>query len=368
MAFPNTGGNDASKSNYSSDNNNHTNLVSAELIASVSWMIKLRWLAGVGVIITSGIVHIFFNLTAPTGILSILGAVILLYNLCLFFIARKYQKQSVPTKEYYDLAMWQTGLDWAVMILLIRYTGGIESPIIFFFIFHIVIASIFFQRRTAFIYTMVAVGLVTCLALFEYFNLIPHLIIEGYLEVPLFQNSLYVIATLIFFASTSFIAAYLVTSIHDRLRVREQQIIELSQELHQATIRLQMLNEGARLISSTLDLDQVLDRLARNTVDVLGVHACSIRLLDKSGRQLELAAEYGLSDRYKNKGPIDIENNPSARMVLSGKVTLEIEGNKPQPISKGECFYFESARPHTLINKGKRTVTILWVVSPPVFH
>jgi len=55
-------------------------------------------------------------------------------------------------------------------------------------------------------------------------------------------------------------------------------------------------------------------------------------------------------------------------MVLTGTVTLEIEGSKPQPVRKGEGFYFESDRPHTVTNRGKRTATILWVVSPPVFH
>jgi len=55
-------------------------------------------------------------------------------------------------------------------------------------------------------------------------------------------------------------------------------------------------------------------------------------------------------------------------MVLSGTVTLEIEGDRPQPVRKGECFYFRSDRPHTLTNGGKKTAMILWVVSPPVFH
>lgn len=55
-------------------------------------------------------------------------------------------------------------------------------------------------------------------------------------------------------------------------------------------------------------------------------------------------------------------------MVLAGRVTLQIEGNKPKRVRKGECFYFESARPHTLTNQGKQTAKILWVVSPPVFH
>ncbi len=55
-------------------------------------------------------------------------------------------------------------------------------------------------------------------------------------------------------------------------------------------------------------------------------------------------------------------------MLLAGTVILEIEGRKPQKVRKGECFYIESDRPHTVSNRGKKTATILWVVSPPVFH
>lgn len=55
-------------------------------------------------------------------------------------------------------------------------------------------------------------------------------------------------------------------------------------------------------------------------------------------------------------------------MVLSGTVSLDIEGRRPQKVRKGECFYFRSDRPHKLTNMGKKTATILWVVSPPVFH
>ena len=55
-------------------------------------------------------------------------------------------------------------------------------------------------------------------------------------------------------------------------------------------------------------------------------------------------------------------------MVLSGTVTLEMEEYKDQRVRKGECFYFKADRPHVIVNKGKRTATILWVVSPPVYH
>ena len=55
-------------------------------------------------------------------------------------------------------------------------------------------------------------------------------------------------------------------------------------------------------------------------------------------------------------------------MVLSGTVILEMEGHRKHRVGKGECFYFKADRPHTVINRGKRIATILWVVSPPVYH
>lgn len=55
-------------------------------------------------------------------------------------------------------------------------------------------------------------------------------------------------------------------------------------------------------------------------------------------------------------------------MVLSGTVYLEMEGHKHQRVRKGECFYFKADRPHLVVNRGKRTATILWVVSPPVYY
>jgi quercetin dioxygenase-like cupin family protein len=55
-------------------------------------------------------------------------------------------------------------------------------------------------------------------------------------------------------------------------------------------------------------------------------------------------------------------------MVLSGTVILEMEGHRNQRLRKGECFYFKADRPHAIVNRGQRTATILWVVSPPVYH
>jgi signal transduction histidine kinase len=215
--------------------------------------------------------------------------------------------------------MWQVALDWAAMTLLIHFSGGIESPAILFFIFHIVIASIFFPPRTAFALALLAAALLSVTTLGELFALLPHEPIVGFLEHPLYQNGLYVTAVLVFFASTGLIAVYLAASIQARLRRREEAIVRLSESLQRATARLQALNDGARAVGSTLDVPEVLNRLVKSTAEALDVRACSIRLLDNSGR-LEPAAVYGLSPAYLAKGPVEADTNPLAREVLAGRI------------------------------------------------
>lgn len=314
-------------------------LVEAELVSSVAWLIRLRWLAGVGVLLVSALVRVIFPFGIQQGPLYAIGIGILAYNLIFYLIERRLRQASAPATSFDQLAKWQVGFDWLAMTLLIHFSGGIESPVLWFFIFHIVIASIFFPPRTAYLFALLAIGLVTGLTLLEYFGVLTHLPISGLIGIPLYQSSAYVATVLLFFTSTSLITAYLASSIHERLRQREEEIIELTRNLRRATNRLEALNDGARLVGSTLELPQVLNRLVESTALAMGVRACSIRLLDITGRKLDPVAVYGLSKAYLEKGPVDPEDNPLAREVLSGKVV-----NVPDAPNSPLIQYPEEAR------------------------
>jgi signal transduction histidine kinase len=295
-------------------------LVEAEIVASVAWLIRLRWIAGVGVLAATWAVGAVLGLRAPAGPLYAIGAAILLYNLIFYLAERRLARASAASAAFGRLAMWQVGLDWLAMTLLIHFSGGIESPAVLFFIFHIVIASVFFPPRTAFTFALLAVALLSGTALLEYFALLPHRPVVGFLEHALYRNGLYVAAVLFFLASTGLIAAYLATSIQARLRRREEEIVSLSESLQRATVRLQALNEDALTVGSTLDLPEVLNRLVKSTAEAMGVRACSIRLLDESGRLLEPLAVFGLSQAYIANGAVEAESNPLAREVLAGRI------------------------------------------------
>ena len=58
------------------------------------------------------------------------------------------------------------------------------------------------------------------------------------------------------------------------------------------------------LVAGKFSLQEVLDRLAEAAVKIVGVKACSIRLLDEETNDLKMRSTYGLSEEYRNKGPV----------------------------------------------------------------
>lgn len=72
---------------------------------------------------------------------------------------------------------------------------------------------------------------------------------------------------------------------------------------------LRVFQEVTKAVSSSLQLEEVLSMIARKLPEVMNLKAATIRLLDDSGEMLELAAANGLSERYMNRGPVDMEEN-----------------------------------------------------------
>src|SRR3972149_11961897 len=89
----------------------HT-LVEAELVASVGWLIRVRWMAGAGVLLATWVVGAVFRLHAPAGPLYIIGASILLYNLIFYLRERRLAQASAPAGAFSRLARGPGTLDW----------------------------------------------------------------------------------------------------------------------------------------------------------------------------------------------------------------------------------------------------------------
>lgn len=55
-----------------------------------------------------------------------------------------------------------------------------------------------------------------------------------------------------------------------------------------------------------------------------------------------------------------------AGVVLSGQFALWIDG-RTFHLDAGDCFYFESVKPHKYWNPGDQETVIIWVITPPTF-
>ncbi len=66
----------------------------------------------------------------------------------------------------------------------------------------------------------------------------------------------------------------------------------------------------ALTISSSLELASVLQSIVESVSAAMQVKAASLRLLDASSDLLELAAVYGLSPDYLDKGPVEVAHSP----------------------------------------------------------
>lgn len=98
--------------------------------------------------------------------------------------------------------------------------------------------------------------------------------------------------------------------------------------------RLRVLTQVARSITSTLSLQEVLDKVVENAAVALGFKAASIRLLDEERRRLVTKATYGLSRAYLDKGPVEVERSPVDRQCLAGEIVAVAD------IAKGDGLQY----------------------------
>lgn len=265
-----------------------------EVVASGRWLLRIRWLVGAAVLVATALAANVAGYGLPTVPLYLTGLAVLSYNAGLSLRLRRIETLGhEAVAEYHTLTHLQVGLDWLAMVALIHLTGGIESPVIYFFVFHIVTASLVFERKVAAGYACAAWVLTALVAALEGAGWLAHLHLEGYAAGEAFADLGFVLPNLGAFGVVSLVTFYLTSSIAKHVRRREEQL---------GTLYL-----GAAALSSTLEVKEVLEKLAQATTEAMGVQGASISLVNAAGTHLEAAASFGLSETYLAKGPLVLD-------------------------------------------------------------
>ena len=291
--------------------------VEEELVGRVAWQIQLRWYAGFGVLAAVWFATSILSIKLPQWPPYVVGLSILSYNALFWLYLKRLEREAISEISVFDrFAKLQTSLDWLAMILLVHFSGGVESPLIFYFIFHLIIASILLSPRACYFFATMAAFVVAALALLEYGGLIPHISL-GFIPVSLYQNGLYIISVLFFFTTGLYISVYLATSVTVNLRWKDEELLRLQQRLSSAYQRIQTLYEVTKTVNSTLNLEEVLNLITQSAAEAMQIKACTIRLLDESGQVVDTVSAYGLSKGYLAKGPIELRKSRHIYQTLS---------------------------------------------------
>jgi signal transduction histidine kinase len=296
--------------------------VEEELVGRVAWQINLRWIAALGVLVAAWFGSAVLDIQLPRWSLYAVGLAILAYNALFWFYLKRLEREDITEASVFDrFAKIQTSLDWLAMILLVNLTGGVASPLLFYFIFHLIIASILLSPQACYFFATLAALAVGALAALEYWEIIPH-VSPGFIPFPLYQNGLYIASILFFFTTSLYISVYLATSVTINLRQKDDELLRLQQRLASAYQRIHSLYEVSRTASSTLNLAEVLNRIAQNAAQAMQIKACAIRLLDETGQMIDTVAAHGLSEQFLAKGPISLQKSLLAQQTLGGEPTI----------------------------------------------
>ncbi len=248
-------------------------LVRHGLCYFLRWFVRLRWVAVVAASLATtaawALLHLDFPYPALYGVIGLIAT----YNLGFAWLLERRRPCESQRQVLLDrnerleletackhcnarVAMAQTVLDLLALFALLHLSGGVENPLLLFFLFHVVLSGILLRRREALLMTTLAVSLCLLLAVLERAGLLPHYhphVFAGELLSGSWSAALGIPAA---FAATAALLAYLTQFVMSELRRRSDQVIALGQNLERTNGRLERIDQMRRqlLAIATHDL------------------------------------------------------------------------------------------------------------------
>jgi signal transduction histidine kinase len=200
------------------------------------WFIKLRYgvavMLGIFLFFATFIFRIEFTTTQIIAGSAITFS-ILLYNLILHRL-RRYVRFDVHRFNPIYLSLLQVILDLIALLLLVYYTGGIESPLYMLFVFHMIIGSLILPGTVVYTFAIIFVALFAILITLEHTGALAHHHINGLFDVDLHNNINFILAYLGTFAFMIFASVYLANGIARQLYKREKDLVESIKKINAA--------------------------------------------------------------------------------------------------------------------------------------
>jgi two-component sensor histidine kinase/uncharacterized protein YigA (DUF484 family) len=293
-----------------------------ELRERVIWFIQLRWVAAGAALAGTWLVYFQWR-PLPIVALHFVICFIVFYNIVFHFIWRRAEAgKPWQVRSYTIFAHAQIICDFFSLYVFIYYTGGLYSPLLIFLIFHVILVGILLSPLSCFIYCFSVLAILGGLTVLQIVNILP-------VQPAVFQGLPWVyrleltelLSPLVVFAATLFITAFLVTSLKLSLRTKGRELLRVSRELDAGNTKLTALYKMVTEMGTCSDLQALMDAATQNAAQIMGVKACSIKLLDDRREKLIFASTFGLSENYvKTKEGIEVARSPINRKIIEGSL------------------------------------------------
>jgi len=210
--------------------------IELEIYDRLEWFIKLRWAAIASMAgITLAFKYLFGIELFSIALFSIFTAMIL-YNILCHSLNKKLHtwqfRIDQPVKIPIRFANFQIGLDLIFLALLWQMYGGVENPIMFFFVFHMIIAAILLSRKICYLWAIFSTFLIILIAGLEYTEIIKHNhVLSRLTGIILWDNLPWIFFTLSTFCFTLICVVFMTSTITSRLHNRNKELVKLTKEI-----------------------------------------------------------------------------------------------------------------------------------------
>lgn len=239
-------------------------MIIEELKERLDWLRRLRWLAIVAGLLFAVAVRLTGlaepSLMPPVLIASFAAS----YNILFFFFVKNLRTN----------AILQMYFDQLTLALLVYFSGGCDSPFIYFFIFHVLISAFILPGNTPFILATTGWLLPLIVMAAKHLGLLPHF---GILKnEPLIFSDL---KTMAIYGSAFILTLYLTAYFSNYLSLK---LHKSRMALRNANTRLSSLLDASRLAHSTLELEEILSTSLKIILNTTNLKAGLILLTDES--------------------------------------------------------------------------------------
>ena len=212
-----------------------TLLQTTNLVKRAYWLVRLRWIGIAGLVMAIFFSSEVLDVKLPVSKLYFFAGIVAVYNFLLFDLLRYFTwGDKEPSREVASrIITFQISFDLLILTTILHFSGGIENPFFFFFVFHMIIASILLSQLQSYLQAVLAVILFGGLVFLEYSGKLTHYHLDGFGAVNIYRNGLFVFGTVFVFSATLLLVVYMTNSISQQLQKQQDSYEQANAQLRE---------------------------------------------------------------------------------------------------------------------------------------